>query len=90
MQLERSAQLADGPVAPSVSVRRPAHSGNAAVARFPRCARHGVAPAAGLTHNESAAACAHGWRGSERRSCWACTSTPPGPYQVPLANHQPY
>ena len=59
-------------------VRRPAHSGNAAVARFPRSRRHGVAPAAGLAPAPS---------GTHSR----CTATrsPPGPYHDADSSVQP-
>ena len=49
MERVRSAQVAERFWLLALMVRRPAHSGKAAVARFPRSGRHGVATAAGLS-----------------------------------------
>ena len=76
------AQFADGPDEVCAMVRRPAHSGRAAVARLPRCARHGVALAAGRSQYMAPT-------GGRWRSRCTLTQSPPGPYHVPWTSHQP-
>ena len=75
-------------------LRRPAHSGNAAVARFPRSGRHGLAPAPGLapTHGVAhglAPGLAHNLESAGTRSRCTETRSPPGPYHVADNSAQP-
>lgn len=81
MERVRSAHEADRFWLVALMVRRPAHSGKAAVARLPRSGRHGVATAAGLSKVSVPKI--------PLKSLWTDKSKPPGPYQTAASSNQP-